>query len=42
MLAINTLVPLPYHFSVDPSQVKVGANVVVLKETMDVSDGVLT
>jgi hypothetical protein len=30
MLAINTLVLLPYHFSVDPSQTKVGANVVVL------------
>jgi len=30
MLAINALVLLPYHFSVDPSQTKVGANVVVL------------
>jgi hypothetical protein len=42
MLAINTLVLLPYHFSVDPSQTKVGANVDVLKVTVEVLSGVLT
>jgi hypothetical protein len=42
MLVINTLVLLPYHFSVDPSQTKVGANVDVLEVTVEVLSGVLT